>query len=92
MEIKLYQSHCFVQRNASDALWRTFPLLCTIVYDMCISLVQKRQREGGGGKRAFADQTVKPTNDLQPAAAMTDGVLGNLKEPNERTATTSFGS
>ena len=34
------------------------------------------------GERATADQTVQPTNDPQPAAAMTDGVLGNLKERN----------
>ena len=34
------------------------------------------------GERATADQTIQPTNDPQPAAAMTDGVLGNLKERN----------
>ena len=31
---------------------------------------------------APSDQTEKPTNYLQPVAAMTDGVLGNLKEQN----------
>ena len=36
----------------------------------------------GTGEGATADQTVQPTNDPQPAAAMTDGVLGNLKERN----------